>query len=81
MLLTQGDGGHIVNTASMAGLITAPGMGSYNVSKFGVVALSETLHHELALVGSKLKVSVVCPGWVNTRIADADPDQKIVLQD
>jgi NAD(P)-dependent dehydrogenase (short-subunit alcohol dehydrogenase family) len=47
-------------------------MGPYNVAKFGVVALSETLHHELAMEGSKLKVSVLCPAWVATRIIDSD---------
>ncbi len=71
-MLAGGDEGHVVNTASVAGLSTAPGMGSYNVSKFGVVALSEVMHHELAMLGAKLKVSVLCPAWVNTRIADAD---------
>jgi len=67
-----GDEGHVVNTASVAGLVAGPGMGPYNVSKFGVVALSETLHHELALEGSKLKVSVLCPAWVATKIIDSD---------
>ncbi len=71
-MLKQGGPGHIVNTASVAGLLASPGMGPYNVSKFGVVALSETLHHELAMEGSEIRVSVLCPGWVNTRIADAD---------
>jgi NAD(P)-dependent dehydrogenase (short-subunit alcohol dehydrogenase family) len=71
-MLAGGDEGHVVNTASVAGLSTAPGMGSYNVSKFGVVALSEVMHHELTLLGAKLRVSVLCPAWVSTRIADAD---------
>ena len=71
-MLAGGDEGHVVNTASVAGLSTAPGMSSYNVSKFGVVALSEVMHHELAMTGAKLKVSVLCPAWVSTRIADAD---------
>lgn len=68
----SGDEGHVVNTASVAGLVAGPGMGPYNVSKFGVVALSETLHHELAMEGSKLKVSVLCPAWVATKIIDSD---------
>jgi NAD(P)-dependent dehydrogenase (short-subunit alcohol dehydrogenase family) len=72
IMLSQGSEGHIVNTASMAGLVSGPGMASYNVAKFGVVTLSETLHHELAAIASKVKVSVLCPGWVNTRIADAE---------
>jgi NAD(P)-dependent dehydrogenase (short-subunit alcohol dehydrogenase family) len=64
--------GHVVNTASMAGLTSAPMMGPYNVSKHGVVTLSETLAAELALFASPVKVSVLCPGWVNTRINEAD---------
>ena len=71
IMLDQGSEGHIVSTASVAGLIAGPLMSSYNVSKFGVVALSETLHHELAMRQSKIKVSVLCPGLVNTRISDS----------
>lgn len=69
-LLAQ-DEGHVVNTASVAGLFAAPFMGPYSVSKFGVVALSETLFHELALAGSRVGVSVLCPSWVRTGIAAA----------
>lgn len=71
-MLAQGGEGHIVNTASMSGLVTGPFMGMYNVSKQGVVALSETLHKDLALTGASLHVSVLCPGFVRTAIADAD---------
>jgi NAD(P)-dependent dehydrogenase (short-subunit alcohol dehydrogenase family) len=71
-MLKQGEEGHIVNTASMAGLLAGPYMGAYNVTKFGVVALSETLHHELAMAsGGKIGVSVLCPGFVNTNIHDS----------
>lgn len=70
-MLEGGEEGHIVNTASMAGLATGPGMAPYNVAKFGVVALSECLHHELTLFESKINVSVLCPGWVNTKIVDS----------
>jgi NAD(P)-dependent dehydrogenase (short-subunit alcohol dehydrogenase family) len=63
---------HVVNTASMAGLIAGPGLGVYNVSKHGVVALSETLYHELAARQSKVKVSVLCPGYVKTRIMESE---------
>ena len=66
-LIAQNEG-HIVNTASMAGLVSVPGMGPYNVSKHAVVTLSETLHHELSDLGSQVGVSVLCPGHVNTRI-------------
>ena len=72
LMVEQGSEGHVVNTASIAGLISLPNTGAYNVSKHAVVTLSETLHHELALVGSKIKVSVVCPGFVNTRIVESE---------
>ena len=63
-LLMQQDEAHIVNTASVAGLVAGPFMGPYNASKHAVVALSETLHHELAMTAPQVKVSVLCPGWV-----------------
>jgi NAD(P)-dependent dehydrogenase (short-subunit alcohol dehydrogenase family) len=62
---------HIVNTASMAGLISGPGLGAYRVTKHGVVALSETLYHDLAERGAKVGVSVLCPGIVATRILES----------
>ena len=62
------DHGHIVNTASIAGLLSVPGMAPYNVSKHGVVTLSETLHSELHNAGSSLGVSVLCPSFVRTNI-------------
>lgn len=64
--------GHVVNTASLAGLVSYPHMGVYNVSKHGVVTLSETLWHELRAAGAGVGVTVVCPGLVNTRIIEAD---------
>ena len=70
-LLEQGQG-HIVNTGSVAGLLPAPGMGPYCASKFAVVAISESLHLELGMMASPVKVSVLCPGWVRTNIAESD---------
>lgn len=70
-LLRQAGEGHIVNTASVAGLFSAPFMGPYNVSKFGVVTLSETLFHELRLADEPVGVSVLCPAWVRTRIHES----------
>ncbi len=61
--------GHIVNTASMAGLLTAPNMGIYNVSKHAVVALTETLYQDLSLVTDQVGASVLCPYFVPTGIA------------
>jgi NAD(P)-dependent dehydrogenase (short-subunit alcohol dehydrogenase family) len=71
-MIEQDTEGQIVNTASIAGLTTSPSMTPYFVSKHGVVALSECLHHDLQLAGSKLRVSVVCPGWVNTKVVESD---------
>ena len=70
-MLLQDTECHIVNTASILGLVRAPGEGIYKVSKHGVVALSETLADELALKGSKIQVHVLCPGWVRTGILDS----------
>ena len=61
--------GHIVNTASMAGLLNAPAMGVYNVSKHAVVSLSETLFHDLQLVAAPIGASVLCPYFVPTGIS------------
>lgn len=69
IMLQQGEEGHIVNTASLAGLM--PGAGIYGVTKQAVVALTESLYNELHLSGAKIRVSVLCPAWVNTKIADA----------
>jgi len=69
VMLRQGGEAHIVNTASIQGLLTHhPLSSSYQVSKHAVVALSEQLHHELAQCGAGIGVSVLCPGWVRTRI-------------
>jgi short-subunit dehydrogenase len=71
-MLEQGGPGHIVNTASLAGLLTGGTGAPYTVSKFGVVALSESLYHELAALSSEIHVSVLCPGFVNTRIIESE---------
>lgn len=63
--------GHIVNTASMAGLVNPPNMGVYNVSKHAVVSLTETLHHDLQLVTPQIGVSVLCPFFVATGISQS----------
>jgi NAD(P)-dependent dehydrogenase (short-subunit alcohol dehydrogenase family) len=80
IMLAQDSEGHVVNTASMAGLVSLPSMSVYNVSKHGIVTLSEAMYHELALAGGKVKVSVLCPGWVNTRLMDADRNRPAGLQ-
>jgi NAD(P)-dependent dehydrogenase (short-subunit alcohol dehydrogenase family) len=70
-LFLEQNEGHVVNTASLAGLGGAPGMGPYCAAKFAVVGLSESLFHELALTGSQVGVSVLCPGFVKTRIHES----------
>jgi NAD(P)-dependent dehydrogenase (short-subunit alcohol dehydrogenase family) len=71
LLIEQGEG-HVVNTASIAGLTTAPFLGPYNATKQAVVAISETLFKDLQATGvTGVGVSVLCPGFVRTRIADS----------
>ncbi len=71
VLVEQGEG-HVVNTASIAGLIAAPFLGPYNATKQAVVAISETLFKDLQAVGAPIGVSVLCPGFVRTRIAESE---------
>ncbi len=78
LLLAQ-DEGHIVNTASVAGLISPPGMGAYNVSKHAVVALSESLYHDLAERKARVGVSVLCPAYVPTAISDSERNRPAEL--
>jgi NAD(P)-dependent dehydrogenase (short-subunit alcohol dehydrogenase family) len=70
IMLKQGTDGHILNVASVAGLLSLPYVGIYHCSKHAVVTMTESLHHELQLAGAKVKASVLCPGWVRTRIMD-----------
>jgi NAD(P)-dependent dehydrogenase (short-subunit alcohol dehydrogenase family) len=70
-MVQQKQPAHIVNTASVAGLLSPPTMGVYNVSKQAVVGLSETLYHDLQLVQSPVGVSVLCPAFVPTGIAQS----------
>ena len=71
--------GHIVNTASMAGLLAPPNMGVYNVSKHAVVALSETLYQDLSLVTDQIGASVLCPFFVATGISNSHRNQPTAL--
>lgn len=73
--------GHIVNTASMAGLLNPPNMGVYNVSKHAVVSLSETLYQDLALVTEQISASVLCPFFVPTGINQSQRNRPPGLQD
>jgi NAD(P)-dependent dehydrogenase (short-subunit alcohol dehydrogenase family) len=70
-LMVEAGQGHVVNTASLAALGSIPGMGPYCASKHAVLALSESLHAELAMAGSAVQVHVLCPGFLRTRIHES----------
>ena len=71
-LLLEQNEGHMINTASAAGLGGVPGMGPYCATKFAVVGLSESMFHELSLKETQVNVSVLCPGFVKTRIHESE---------
>jgi len=71
--------GHIVNTASMAGIVNAPNMGIYNASKHAVVAMSETLYQDLRLVTEQIGASVLCPFFVPTGITESQRNRPQAL--
>jgi len=79
-MLESGAEGYIVNTSSMAGLTTSPGLSVYRASKHAVVSLTETLYHELTLRGASIGVSALCPGFVNTRIHNSERNRPVHLQ-
>ncbi|HET8842876.1 MAG TPA: SDR family NAD(P)-dependent oxidoreductase, partial [Ktedonobacteraceae bacterium] len=79
-MLESGTEGYIVNTASMGGLTSSPGLSVYMASKHAVVSLTETLYHELTLREAHIGVSVLCPGFVKTRIQDAERNRPTHLQ-
>ena len=71
-MIGQGTPGHVVNTASVAGLLGAPFEAPYAISKFAAFAATESLAHDLQAVGSSIKASVLCPGMITTNIVDSD---------
>ncbi|MEG0677992.1 MAG: SDR family oxidoreductase [Comamonas sp.] len=73
--------GHIVNTASMAGLLAPPNMGIYNVSKHAVVSLTETLYQDLALVSDQVSASLLCPFFVPTGIGHSERNRPAAMAD
>ncbi len=79
IMLRQNTPCHVVNTASVAGLLSVPGMGIYCVSKHAVVTLTECLYHDLAARGSKVGVSLLCPAYVPTGIADSERNRPAML--
>ena len=80
IMLKQDTPSHIINTASVAGMLSTQGMAAYNVAKHGVVTLSETLYHDLKRRGANIDVSVLCPAWVNTAIWDSARNRPDDLQ-
>jgi NAD(P)-dependent dehydrogenase (short-subunit alcohol dehydrogenase family) len=80
-LLAAKSEGHVVNTGSISGLLSAPGMAVYGASKHGVVTISESLHYELRMLRAPIGVSVLCPGRVATNIMDADRNRPSRLAD
>jgi NAD(P)-dependent dehydrogenase (short-subunit alcohol dehydrogenase family) len=80
IMLEQNTECHIINTASILGLISGSTVGIYKVTKHGVVSLSETLACELADINSKIRVSVLCPANVNTRIMDSGRNRPLEFQ-
>ena len=80
IMLRQNEPAHIVNTASVAGLLSPPSMGVYNASKHAVVSLTETLYHDLKLVGGPVGCSLLCPAFVPTGIADAERNRPDALR-
>ena len=80
IMLKQDSPSHIINTASVAGMLSTQGMAAYNVAKHGVVTLSETLYHDLKRRDANIDVSVLCPAWVNTAIWDSERNRPDDLQ-
>lgn len=79
-MLKQGDAGHIVNTASVAGLLSPPNMAAYCVSKHAVVTLSECLYQDLRMQNASIGVSVLCPAYVPTGISDSERNRPDALK-
>jgi NAD(P)-dependent dehydrogenase (short-subunit alcohol dehydrogenase family) len=80
-MLKQADGGHVVNTASMSGLLPIPNLAAYSVAKAAVVALSEALQLDLEAEGSSIGVSVLCPGFIATRITESERNRPPALHE
>jgi NAD(P)-dependent dehydrogenase (short-subunit alcohol dehydrogenase family) len=81
LMLAGGEEGHVVNTASMAGHLSLPFLSIYDATKHAVVTISESLHHELQMTGAPIKASVLCPGFVRTRIIDSGRNRPPELYD
>ena len=80
-MLEQGEGGHVVNTSSMAGLLPIPNLGAYAAAKSAVVGLSLSLQTEFDQLGAPLGVSVLCPGFIATGITQSARNRPSTLAD
>lgn len=80
-MLAQGSAGHVVNTASVAGLLSAPLMGVYNVSKHAVVTMTETLYHDLKMAKAQIGCSLLCPAFVPTGIHESERNRPKSAED
>jgi len=80
LMLGQRTECHVVNTASLAGLVSGPGMGIYHATKHAIVSISETLYQELSLMRAGIGVSVICPGCVNTRMLEQERNRPLKLR-
>ena len=80
-MIAQGTKGHVVNTSSLAGIVSNAFSGPYNTSKFAALGITECLAHDLRATGSSIGASVLVPGSVNTRIADSTRNRPIGLAD
>jgi len=80
-MIAGNEEGHVVNTASMAGLLAGPGMSAYNATKHAVVTNSESMYLEQVSTGARVRTSVLCPGFVSTRIMDCERNRPAQLSD
>jgi NAD(P)-dependent dehydrogenase (short-subunit alcohol dehydrogenase family) len=80
-MLAGGEPGHVVNTASVAGLLAIPNLGAYGAAKSAVVSVSETLQLDLDAAGAPIGVSVLCPGFIPTRITESGRNRPAALAD
>jgi len=81
IMLSQKTAGHVVNTASLAGMVAFHRSAAYHVAKHAVVALSEKLYYDMAVLNAGVGISVLCPGWVKTNIMDGVRNRPAELQD
>jgi len=80
-MIEQGAPAHVLNTGSIAGLVSSPGVAAYKATKHAVVSISETLHHDLRAANADIGVSVLCPAGVTTHLSEAARNRPVELAD